>query len=63
MPKRYYDYIYTTGAYLEPVQLSDGSWKWVVRNFENDTFDDNGDLVSPRVEAETEDNLLPEESD
>lgn len=43
--------IYTTGAFLQP-QLIDGTWLWVVVEFESDSFYD-GDYISPQTEADT----------
>ncbi|CAG0947801.1 hypothetical protein ANRL1_04569 [Anaerolineae bacterium] len=37
--------IYTTGAYIAPMQLLNGKWVWVVSEFEDDTFRD-GDLLN-----------------
>ena len=34
---------FTTGAFVEPLQLKDGTWVWYVTGFEDDTFDDNGE--------------------
>ena len=31
---------YTTGAYIERVELAPGHWKWVVQRFEDDTYRD-----------------------
>jgi len=38
--------VYTTGAYLVPVEFADGSWHWVVSQFEDDTFL-NGETFNP----------------
>lgn len=54
--------IYTTGAHLAPLELSDGTRKryvWVVDEFSDDTYFD-GDPCSPNVYANTIKNLLVE---
>lgn len=40
--------IYTTGAYLSPIQQRDGRWRWAVFGFESDSFMD-GEEVSPNI--------------
>jgi len=37
--------MFTTGAHIEPLQLADGRWVWYVRGFEDDTYDDDGELA------------------
>jgi len=50
------DQIFTTGAYLEPVQIG-GAWMWVVSSFEDDSFMD-GEIFNPPHIAETRNLLL-----
>ena len=38
--------IFTTGAYVQPMRLYSGNWKWVVTEFAEDSFLD-GKLVEP----------------
>ena len=38
--------IYTTGANVVPMQLSNGKWAWVVQSFEDDSYSD-GEIFNP----------------
>jgi len=50
---------FATGAFIETLQMVDGSWRWVVTSFEDDTFIDGeyvdvvefanseGEMISP----------------
>ena len=50
--------IYTTGAFVEPVLIG-GVWRWVVVEFESDSFYD-GDYINPLTEGETWPDLVRE---
>jgi len=39
--------IFTTGAYIEPRQLANGRWAWIVVQFEDDTFKDGPEFDTP----------------
>jgi hypothetical protein len=59
--------IFTTGAFLKPLQLIDNNgntlWRWVVTSFEDDSYL-NGKICRPEVSAETCDKLLlPDDDD
>ena len=58
--------IYTTGAFVHPVEMKDenGShvWRWVVSSFEDESFLD-GETCSPIESAETCENLLLPDED
>jgi len=53
--------IYTTGAFLAPLNVTDGNgnvvWLWAVSQFEDDTYLD-GKICSPVVRADTEKDLF-----
>ena len=53
--------IYTTGAFLAPVNVTDGNgdvvWLWAVSQFEDDTYL-KGEICSPVVKADIIENLL-----
>lgn len=51
---------YTTGAYIYKKQMFDGIWRWVVGNFEEDTFCD-GEFVQVVETSDTEDGLVIDE--
>lgn len=55
--------IYTTGAYLRPLQIIDAEgkecWIWYVEQFEDDTYK-NGDVYSPNVVAGSLGKLITE---
>ncbi|MBM4064648.1 MAG: hypothetical protein FJ266_03260 [Planctomycetes bacterium] len=53
--------IYTTGAYLVPMEIKVNEEKyyvWVVNEFEDDSFDTNGKFCSPRLLSCKKDNLI-----
>lgn len=53
--------IYTTGAYLVPMEIMVNEEKyyvWVVDEFEEDTYDKNGKFCSPRVLSCKKDALI-----
>ena len=55
--------IYSTGVFLVPMKvISNGKAKyvWVVDEFNDDTYDDDGDTCSPNVYANSKDCLLEE---
>lgn len=52
--------IYTTGAYLEPVQTRDKKWRWVVVEFEGDSYMD-GELVNPTEMADHKSEMIIKE--
>lgn len=57
--------IYTTGAHLIPMEIIKGDKKryvWVVDEFEDDTYDSNGDLCSPTLYSNTKQNLLMDDN-
>ena len=58
--------IYTTGAFVHPVEMQDEDgnrhWRWVVSQFEDDTYLD-GETCSPVVSAETCEKLLIADDD
>ena len=53
--------IYTTGAFIAPVKVTDENgndvWMWAVSQFEDDTYSD-GKLCNPVVTANTSEELL-----
>ena len=53
--------IFATGAFLQPVQITDNngntSWKWVATEFEDDSFL-GGDTCNPIAQSETIEGLL-----
>ena len=53
--------IYTTGAFLAPVNVTDGNgnviWLWAVSQFEDDAYLD-GKICSPVVKADNDKDLL-----
>jgi hypothetical protein len=51
------------GAYLRPKQRADGRWQWVVADFEDDTFDEDGRNVSVPELADTLETLTENEYD
>ena len=54
--------IYTTGAYLAPMKCEDGLYRWVVTDFEDDTFQD-GEVFNPPEQALREEMLWVEEAE
>ena len=53
--------INTTGAYLVPMEVQENGtlvWRWVVKSFNDDTYNTQGQLVSPTVSAARKDELL-----
>ena len=53
--------IYTTGAFLVPLEVTWNGKKryvWVVDLFRDDTYDDDGITCSPNVYANGKDSLL-----
>ena len=53
--------IFTTGAFLVPMELTKNGEKrfiWVVDEFDDDTYNDNGILCSPNLYADSKDCLL-----
>ncbi len=56
--------IYTTGAYLVPMQIISNGRKrfvWVAAEFENNTYNDKGLSVSPNVYADDVTRLFDEQ--
>lgn len=49
---------FTTGAHIVPKQLPDGKWHWVVYEFGEDTFDEDGKSFNPDVVSDTENGLI-----
>lgn len=53
--------IYTTGAHLSPLKVTDSEgkvfWVWHVTEFDNDSFKD-GELFNPKESAINRDDLL-----
>jgi len=58
--------IYTTGAYLTPIQVTDcfgnDLWIWSVLHFNDDSYND-GELCRPVEKADTIENLLITDND
>lgn len=52
---------YTTGAYIEPVKDANGKWHWEVTEFNEDTFDNKGNILDPDIIANTEKKLINKE--
>ena len=53
--------IYTTGAYLVPMQINFNGKKryiWIVYEFDDDTYDENGEFCSPVVYSNSINNLI-----
>lgn len=52
--------IYTTGAYLRPLKITDGQgeelWVWYVSNFDGDSFND-GEVFNPKENARNKKDL------
>jgi len=69
MPKKSKSYcfddpvLYTTGAYIQPLKVIDNKgnekWFWVVSEFVDDTFLDEG-VIDPRENGLTKEELLSE---
>ena len=53
-------YTYTTGAFITPVFI-DGNWRWVVTNFDNDTYCD-GVLIDPVEVSDDVEGLVLEDN-
>jgi hypothetical protein len=53
---------YTSGAYIIPqeVTFDDGTvvWRWIVDEFNDDTFNDDGEYVSVNDAADTAEGLI-----
>lgn len=56
------DCFYTTGAYIERVEISPGYWRWVVQRFEDDTYHD-GENCGVLAFASTAEGLIADEED
>ena len=58
--------IFTTGAFLEPIKITDKqgniTWRWVVSEFTNDSFKD-GEVYNPQETAMCLDELIKVEKD
>ena len=37
--------VYTTGAYLRPIELPSGGFGWIVKSFEEDTYFDEKEMI------------------
>lgn len=48
--------IYATGVYLMPAKVAD-KWQWIAVEFEDDSFDEDGDCYNPLLSADTVDEL------
>ena len=48
---------FTTGAFISPMKQADGTYRWVVTEFEDDTFID-GEEVNVQEIASKEDDLV-----
>jgi hypothetical protein len=55
-------YIYTTGAFIAPIQIEDGSWIWAITSFDGDSFQD-GDLIIAEESAQTRSGLFKKPED
>jgi len=51
------DIFYTTGAFIYQRQMSDGTWAWVVEQFEDDTFR-NGEYIGVNEVSNTKEGLV-----
>jgi hypothetical protein len=55
--------IYTTGAYLRPLQITDAEgkecWIWYVEQFEDDTYK-SSNICNPNIVADTLEKLIEE---
>jgi len=58
--------IYTTGAYLRPIQVTDSEsnpkWVWTVSEFNDDSFL-GGTYCQPLEQADTRESLIKKEED
>jgi hypothetical protein len=54
--------IFTTGAYLYPIEGADGRFYWAVGGFEDDSFMD-GDIFNPLESADKLEDLLKDRSE
>jgi hypothetical protein len=53
--------IYSTGAYLVPMEINKNGkirFVWVVDEFEDDSYDKNGELCSPKLYVSKRESLL-----
>jgi hypothetical protein len=58
--------LYTTGARLVPLEIKKGNTKrfvWVVDEFDDDTYDSNGDLVTAREYADSVERLIQKDDE
>ena len=53
--------IFTTGAHIEPRQLANGRWAWVVTAFDGDSFNDGPIFDTPRGYLSQDDYHAPAE--
>ena len=42
METKQFDNLYVLAARVEPMELADGTWRWVVTDFAPDIYDDEG---------------------
>lgn len=54
--------VFTTGAFITPVLIED-RWRWVVTEFEDDTFIDGNDVNVVESSVNLEDLILWEDED
>ena len=55
--------IFSTGVFLVPMEViinGKAKYVWVVDEFADDTYDDDGDFCSPNIYANSKDCLLEE---
>ena len=55
--------IYTTGAFIENIKLPNGKYYWIITEFEDDSFNENGDWVDPIEESDLENHIADEDDD
>ena len=57
--------IFAAGVVLRPFQLLDGRWAWVAVDFQDDSFDDDGEYVNPSnyFQEEKEDLIIKQEEE
>ncbi|MBS4028068.1 MAG: hypothetical protein KGZ58_05450 [Ignavibacteriales bacterium] len=56
--------LYSTGVHLVPLEIEKENGKrfvWVVDEFDDETYDGNGDLITPREYADSVERLIQKE--
>jgi hypothetical protein len=44
---------FTTGAFMRPMQLADGTWIWIITEFTDDTYKDGEVIFTMQERAKT----------